>query len=108
MREILLTLTIFAISACGLFDYSHNPAQPDPTPKKWEESAKAECKKGEYEKDPNASYPNKPQLSVEEANFQLCVDRKVIDLKKKYRAKRDKDGKLLPNIGFNFGLVFGL
>ena len=99
MREILLTLTIFAISACGLFDYSHNPAQPDPTPKKWEESAKAECKKGGYEKDPNAS---------EEANFQLCVDRKVSELKKKYRAKGDKDGKFLPNIGFNFGLVFGL
>ena len=92
MRAILLTLTIFAISACGLFDYSH-------VPKEWEGIAKAECKKGGYEKDPNAS---------EEANFQLCVDRKVSELKKKYRAKRDKDRKLLPNIGFNFGFVFGL
>ena len=101
MRAILLTLTIFATAACGLFDYSH-------ISKEWEGLAKAQCTKGGYEKDPNASYPNKPQLSVEEANFQLCVDRKVIDLKKKYRAKRDKDGKLLPNIGFNFGLVFGL
>ena len=92
MRAILLTLTIFAIAACGLFDYSH-------VPKEWEGIARAECKKGGYEKDPNAS---------EEANFQLCVDRKVSELKKKYRAKRDKDGKLLPNIGFNFGLVLGL
>ena len=92
MRAILLTLTIFAISACGLFDYSH-------VPKEWEGIARAECKKGGYEKDPNAS---------EEANFQLCVDRKVSELKKKYRAKGDKDGKFLPNIGFNFGLVFGL
>ena len=92
MRAILLILIIFAISACGLFDYSH-------VPKEWEGIAKAECKKGGYEKDPNAS---------EEANFQLCVDRKVSELKKKYRAKRDKDGKLLPNVGFNFGLVFGL
>ena len=75
MRAILLTLTISAISACGLFDYSH-------VPKEWEGIARAECKKGGYEKDPNAS---------EEANFQLCVDR-----------------KLLPNIGFNFGLDFGL
>ena len=108
MREILLTLTIFAISACGLFDYSHNPAQPGPTPKKWEESAKAECKKGGYEKDPNASYPDKPELSVEEANFQFCVDQKVKELKKEWQAKRDKNRKLLPNIGFNFGLVFGL
>ena len=98
MRAILLTLTIFVISACGgLFDYSHR--QQGPVQISWDERAKTECKKGEYEKDPNAS---------EEANFQLCVDRKVIDLKKKYRAKRDKDGKLLPNIGFNFGLVFGL
>ena len=108
MREILLTLTIFVISACGLFDYSHNPAPPDPTPKNWKEIAKAECKKGGYEKDPNASYPDKPELSVEEANFQFCVDQKVTALKKEWQANRDKNRKLLPNIGFNFGLVFGL
>ena len=101
MRAILLTLTIFAISACGLFDYLH-------VPKEWEEIAKAECKKGGYEKDPNASYPDKPELSVEEANFQFCVDQKVKELKKEWQAKRDKNRKLLPNIGFNFGLVFGL
>ena len=92
MRTIFLTLTIFAISACGLFDYSH-------VPKEWEGIAKAQCKKVGYEKDPNAS---------EKANFQLCVDRKVSEFRKKYRAERNNDGKMLPNIGFNFGFVFGL
>ena len=109
MRAILLILTIFAISACGgLFDYSHNPTQQDPIHINWEERAKAECKKGGYEKYPNASYPGKLELSVEEANFQFCVDQKVKELKKEWQAKRDKNRKLMPNIGFNFGLVFGL
>ena len=48
MLAILLTLTIFAISACGLFDYSH-------IPKEWEKIAKAECKKGQYITDQNVS-----------------------------------------------------
>ena len=108
MREILLTLTIFAISACGLFDYSHNPAQPDPTPKNWKESAKAECKKGGYEKYPNASYPGKPELSVEEANFQFCVDRKARELEEEWRALLRSNRRYAPNVGFGFGLVFGL
>ena len=106
---MLLTLTIFAISACGgLFDYSHNPAPQNPSHINWKERAKAECKKGGYEKDPNASYPDNTELSVEEANFKFCVDQKVRDFKKEWQAKRDKNRKLLPNIGFNFGLVFGL
>ena len=92
MRYILLILSIFIISTCGLFDYSH-------IPKEWEKIAKAECKKGQYITDQNVS---------EEANLQLCIDRKISELKKKYRAKRDIERKLTPNIGFNLGLVFGL
>ena len=92
MRHFLLILSIFAISACGLFDYSH-------IPKEWERIAKAECIKGRYKNNPNVS---------EQANLRLCIDRKVKELKKKYQTKRDKDHKLSPNIGFNFGLVFGL
>ena len=109
MRAILLILTIFAISACGgLFDYSHNPTQQDPIHINWEERAKAECKKGGYEKYPNASYPGKPELSVEEANFQFCVDKKARELEEEWQAKRDKDRRYAPRIGFGFGLVFGL
>ena len=80
------------ISTCGLFDYSHIPNE-------WETIAKSECKKGRYKSDQNVS---------EEANLKLCIDRKVGELKKKYRTKRDKNPKLVPNIGFNLGLVFGL
>ena len=108
MRAILLTLTIFAISACGgLFDYSHNPAPQNPSHINWKERAKAECKKGGYEKYPNASYPGKPELSVEKANFQFCVDRKASELEEEWQTKPDKDRKLVPSIGFGFGLVFG-
>ena len=106
-RAILLTLTIFVISACGqLFDYPHT--QQDPIQINWVERAKAECKKGGYEKYPNASYPGKPELSVEEANLQFCVDRKASELEKEWQAKRDKDRRYAPRIGFGFGLVFGL
>ena len=92
MRHFLLILSIFAVSACGLFDYSH-------IPKEWERIAKAECMKGRYKKIPNVT---------EEDNLELCIGRKVKELKNKYQEKRDRDHKLSPNIGFNFGLIFGL
>ena len=108
MRVILMTLSILAISACGLFDYTHHRAQPYPTPLNWQKHAKAECKKTGYEKGPKASNPGKPGLSGENTNFQDCVDRKVEELKKNWQTKRENNRKLLPSVGFNFGLVFGL
>ena len=109
MRAILLTLTIFAISACGgLFDYSHNPAQQDPIHINWGERAKAECKKGGYEKYPNASYPGKPELSVEEANFQFCVDRKAGELEEEWLALLRSNRRYAPSFGFGFGFGFDL
>ena len=109
MRAILLILTIFAISACGgLFDYSHNPTQQDPIHINWEERAKAECKKGGYEKYPNASYPGKPELSVEEANFQYCVDRKTVELEEEWLALLRSNRRFIPSFGFGFGLGFDL
>ena len=107
MRVILLTITLFSISACGgLFDYSHT--QQDKKNINWEERARIECGKGRYEKYPNASYPGKPQLSVEEANFQFCVDRKASELKEDWQTKRDKELRQLPGFGLGFGFVFGL
>ena len=92
MRRLIITLIVFAISACGLFDYSH-------IPKEWETIAKAQCKKERYKIDQNAN---------EETNYQLCINRKVSELKNKYKAKPDKNRKLVPKIGFKFGLVFDL
>ena len=107
MRAALLTLTIFMISACGqLFDYSHR--QQDPAKINWEERAKAECKNGGYEKYPNASYPGKPELSVEEANFQFCVDRKTVELEEEWLALLRSNRRFIPSFGFGFGLGFDL